>query len=56
MVHVNDQTVDDRAYIPMGGPPAVRQRQPLRRALVASSEFTRWQWVTYRAVPLAYRR
>jgi benzaldehyde dehydrogenase (NAD) len=55
MVHVNDQTVDDRAYIPMGG--LGRSGNGSRFGGHWSiDEFTRWQWVTYRSTPVAYPR
>ena len=48
MVHVNDQTVDDRSYIPMGG--LGRSGNGSRfGGHWSADEFTRWQWVTYRS-------
>jgi benzaldehyde dehydrogenase (NAD) len=55
MVHVNDQTVDDRAHIPMGG--RGRSGNGSRFGGHWSiDEFTQWQWLTTREIPLSYPR
>lgn len=55
MVHVNDQTVDDQAHIPMGG--RGRSGNGSRFGGHWSiDEFTQWQWLTSRDVAEAYPR
>ncbi|QUD90254.1 aldehyde dehydrogenase family protein [Phenylobacterium montanum] len=52
-VHVNDQTVNDRAEIPMGG---MKQSGNGSRfgSLTAWDEFTEWQWTTLGGAQVAY--
>jgi len=55
MVHVNDQTVDDQAHIPMGG--RGRSGNGSRFGGHWSiDEFTQWQWLTTRDVAELYPR
>jgi benzaldehyde dehydrogenase (NAD) len=55
MVHVNDQTVDDQAHIPMGG--RGRSGNGSRFGGHWSiDEFTQWQWLTSRDVAEVYPR
>lgn len=55
MVHINDQTVDDQAHIPMGG--RGRSGNGSRFGGHWSiDEFTQWQWLTTRDVAEAYPR
>lgn len=55
MVHVNDQTVDDQAHIPMGG--RGRSGNGSRFGGHWSiDEFTQWQWLTSRDTAENYPR
>ncbi|WP_181777170.1 benzaldehyde dehydrogenase [Amycolatopsis pittospori] len=47
IVHVNDQTVNDNAYVPFGGTGASGNGSR-HGALHSWDEFTRWQWLTAR--------
>uniref|UniRef100_A0AAU2JXZ3 Benzaldehyde dehydrogenase n=1 Tax=Streptomyces sp. NBC_00049 TaxID=2903617 RepID=A0AAU2JXZ3_9ACTN len=49
MVHVNEQTIEDDAYVPFGGFGASGNGSR-HGALTHWDEFTRWRWVTVRDV------
>ncbi|MCL4183338.1 MAG: benzaldehyde dehydrogenase [Burkholderiaceae bacterium] len=53
LVHINDQTVNDDGFMPMGGRGASGNGS--RHGGPANwDEFTQWQWTTYRDTPPAY--
>lgn len=53
LVHVNDQTVNDDGYMPMGGQGASGNGS--RHGGPANiDEFTQWQWLTLKDTPPAY--
>jgi len=53
LVHINDQTVNDDGYMPMGGRGASGNGS--RHGGPANwDEFSQWQWTTYRDTPPQY--
>ncbi|SOE97231.1 benzaldehyde dehydrogenase (NAD+) [Burkholderia sp. D7] len=53
LVHINDQTVNDNGFMPMGGRGASGNGS--RHGGPANwDEFTQWQWSTYRSAPPQY--
>ncbi|KPI19105.1 Benzaldehyde dehydrogenase (NAD(+)) [Actinobacteria bacterium OK074] len=52
IVHINDQTIDDNAFVPFGGRGASGNgsRHGARQSW---EEFTQWQWLTVRTTALA---
>lgn len=53
LVHINDQTVNDDGFMPMGGRGASGNGS--RHGGPANwDEFTQWQWTTYRDTPPTY--
>lgn len=53
LVHVNDQTVNDDGYMPMGGQGASGNGSR-HGGLANVDEFTQWQWMTIKDAPPAY--
>jgi len=53
IVHINDQTVNDNAYVPFGGRGASGNGTRFG-ALHSQDEFTQWQWLTVRTEPARY--
>jgi benzaldehyde dehydrogenase (NAD) len=53
MVHVNDQTVNDDAINPFGGP-GVAGNGNVHGGPADWEAFTRWQWLTVKDTPPAY--
>ena len=53
LVHVNDQTVNDDGFMPMGG--FGNSGNGSRHGGPANwDEFTQWQWMTLRDTPASY--
>nr|UHY14141.1 benzaldehyde dehydrogenase [Verrucosispora sp.] len=53
IVHVNDQTINDNAYVPFGGRGSSGNGSRYGAAH-SWDEFTQWQWITVRDVPARY--
>jgi benzaldehyde dehydrogenase (NAD) len=53
IVHVNDQTINDNAFVPFGGTGASGNGSRYG-AEQNREEFTRWQWLTVRNQPARY--
>ncbi|MFD0746795.1 aldehyde dehydrogenase family protein [Phytohabitans flavus] len=53
IVHVNDQTINDEAFVPFGGRGASGNGSRYG-AQQSWDEFTQWQWLTVRSAPAPY--
>jgi benzaldehyde dehydrogenase (NAD) len=53
LVHINDQTINDNAYVPFGGRKASGNGGRFG-AEQSWEEFTEWQWVTVRETPVQF--